>query len=172
MAGIPAWSAVRVLQWVLFLVALAGAVWLGVLAVMGYLQAPVSRTPEYRGVPLPTLLLVGGAALGIVLAAALPRAGRVGARARAGRADQRLRGRRHRGRRQLVVAPDRGRARGLPRHLRRARARRAADRFASTALLPPGVSSTGSRARLVRWCGRGWSASHAQIAKRHKMNEP
>ncbi len=67
--GLPWWTRiVRVLQWLLLLAALGGAVWLGLLAVMAYLQTPVSATPDYRGVPVPTLLLVGGIGLGILLA--------------------------------------------------------------------------------------------------------
>ena len=67
---IPAWAgAVRLLQWLLVAAALLGAVWLGALAVMGYLQVPQPGTPRLRGVPLPTALLVGGVLAGVLLAA-------------------------------------------------------------------------------------------------------
>ena len=48
------------LQWVLFVVAVAGAVWLAVLAGTAYLQMPVPGTPDVRGFPVPTLMLVLG----------------------------------------------------------------------------------------------------------------
>ncbi len=61
------WRLVQVLQWVIVATALVGAAWLGVLAVMGYLQLPEPSTPSYAGVPVPTAMLVGGVALGILL---------------------------------------------------------------------------------------------------------
>jgi GTP-binding protein EngB required for normal cell division len=68
-AALPWWSkGVRAVQWVLLLAALAGVVWLGGLAVLSWLRVPQPGTPEYRGVPVPTLLLVGGVALGLLLA--------------------------------------------------------------------------------------------------------
>jgi GTP-binding protein EngB required for normal cell division len=62
------WRLVRVLQWVLVLTALAGGLWLAGLAVMGYLQVPQPDTPRYRGLPVPTLMLLGGIAVGLLLA--------------------------------------------------------------------------------------------------------
>ena len=56
------------LQWLLFVAALAGAVWLGVLAVMAYLQVSTPDPPSSGGLPLPTALLLGGVAAGILLA--------------------------------------------------------------------------------------------------------
>ncbi len=61
------WRLVRVLQWVLLLAAVVGGLWLAALAVLGYLQVPAPATPRSHGVPLPTLLLVGGAVAGIAL---------------------------------------------------------------------------------------------------------
>ena len=61
------WRLVRVLQWVLVLAALAGGLWLAGLAFMGYLQMPQPSTPKYAGFPVPTLLLLGGAVLGVLL---------------------------------------------------------------------------------------------------------
>ncbi|MBA2465800.1 MAG: 50S ribosome-binding GTPase [Nocardioidaceae bacterium] len=61
------WRLVQTLQWVIMLAALAGGLWLGVLAVMGYLRLPAPDASTYGGVPLPTLLLLGGLAAGIVL---------------------------------------------------------------------------------------------------------
>jgi GTP-binding protein EngB required for normal cell division len=89
---IPVWAgAVRVLQWLLLLAALAGAVWLGSLAVMGWAGSDAPDTPAYVGVPVPVLLLVGGVGLGIVLALLCRLLVGLTARSRARRADQRLR---------------------------------------------------------------------------------
>jgi GTPase Era involved in 16S rRNA processing len=85
------WQLVRALQWVLILTALAGAVWLGVLAVMGYLQVPQPSTPRYRGFPLPTLMLLGGVVVGIVLGLVCKLVVRLSARRKARTAERRLR---------------------------------------------------------------------------------
>jgi GTP-binding protein EngB required for normal cell division len=90
--GTPAWCrAVRVLQWVLLLTALGGAVWLGALAGMSYLQMPAPGTPDYRGFPIPTLMLVLGVIAGVGLALISRALIAVGARSRARKADRRLR---------------------------------------------------------------------------------
>ena len=66
---LPRWTAgVRALQWLLMLSALAGGLWLGLLAGLAYLQVPRPGTLDLRGVPVPTLLLLGGVALGVALA--------------------------------------------------------------------------------------------------------
>jgi GTP-binding protein EngB required for normal cell division len=85
------WRLVRVLQWLLVLLALSGAVWLAALAVLGYLQVPAPSTPGYRGVPWPTLMLVGGVVAGLLLAWACRIVVRWSARAKARSADRRLR---------------------------------------------------------------------------------
>ncbi|WP_432477026.1 GTPase [Nocardioides sp. GXQ0305] len=91
-ARIPWWAgAVRLLQWLLILAAIGGGVWLAVLAVMGYLQLPEPSTPAWRGSPLPTLLLLGGVLLGVLLALVCRVLVSVTARRRARTADQRLR---------------------------------------------------------------------------------
>jgi len=91
-AGVPWWCrAVRFLQWLLLLAAVAGGVWLAVLAVLGYLQVPAPSTPRYESFPLPTLMLVGGVVVGIVLALVSRVLVGLGARARARRARRRLR---------------------------------------------------------------------------------
>jgi hypothetical protein len=43
-------------------------VWLGALAVMGYLQLPEPETPSWQGLPVPTLMLLAGVVVGIGLA--------------------------------------------------------------------------------------------------------
>jgi hypothetical protein len=91
-SGTPGWCrAVRGLQWILLGAALVGAVWLGVLAGMSYLQMPQPGTPDYAGFPVPTLLLVGGVVAGVVLALLSRVLIAVGARSRARRADKALR---------------------------------------------------------------------------------
>ncbi|CAM3290636.1 GTPase Era [Arthrobacter ulcerisalmonis] len=64
------WSAVNVVQWLALVVGLAGAGWLGVLAGLGYLQLPVPAVPRVEGWPLPTLMILGGVLLGVLLAIA------------------------------------------------------------------------------------------------------
>ena len=85
------WRLVRMLQWLLVLLALAGAVWLAALAVLGYLQVPAPATPGYRRVPWPTLMLVGGVVAGLLLAFTCRVVVRLSARAKARSADRRLR---------------------------------------------------------------------------------
>ena len=103
---VPVWAnLVRVLQWALILAALAGAVWLAVLAVMGYLQLPEPATPRWRGVPWPTLLLVGGVAVGVLLAWCCRLLVGATARSRARRADHRLREAIREVSREIVVGP-------------------------------------------------------------------
>jgi GTP-binding protein EngB required for normal cell division len=103
---VPLWCRfVRLLQWLLFLAALVGGVWLAGLALTGYLQMPEPTTPARYGVPAPTALLVGGAALGILLALLSRVLVGVGARSRARRADRRLRAAAREVTEELVVAP-------------------------------------------------------------------
>jgi GTP-binding protein EngB required for normal cell division len=105
-ARVPIWAgAVRVLQWVLILGALAGAGWLGALAVMGYLRVPQPGTPDVGSVPLPTLLLVGGVVLGLLLALVCRFLVAATARRRARVADRRLRDAVRRVAEELVIAP-------------------------------------------------------------------
>ena len=99
------WRLVRVLQWVLVLAALAGGLWLAGLAFMGYLQMPQPSTPKYAGFPVPTLLLLGGAVLGVLLGLVCKLAVRVSARGRARSADRRLRSAIREVTERLVVEP-------------------------------------------------------------------
>lgn len=103
---IPAWAGlVRVLQWVLILAALAGAVWLGSLAVMGYLQLRAPATPTLVGIPWPTVLLLGGVGLGILLALLCRWLVSLTARRRARTADRRLRSAIREVCEEVVIAP-------------------------------------------------------------------
>jgi len=105
-AKLPAWvHMVRVLQWLLLAAALVGAVWLGLLAVGDYLRLGAPEGPETAGLPLPTLLLLGGAAAGVVLAVLARALVGLTARGRARRADARLRAAVHEVAQELVVAP-------------------------------------------------------------------
>ena len=63
------WRVVGGLQWGLLTLAVVGAGWLLLLAVLGYLQFDVPTPPKSAGVPVPTLLLIVGLLGGIVLAA-------------------------------------------------------------------------------------------------------
>jgi GTP-binding protein EngB required for normal cell division len=88
----PVWAGlVRMLQWLLIFSAIGGAGWLAALSVMSYLRLPEPATPAYQGVPVPTIMLVGGVALGIALAMLCRILVAVTARHRAAAADRRLR---------------------------------------------------------------------------------
>lgn len=102
----PVWaSAVRALQWLLIVTAVAGAGWLGTLAVMGYLKVPEPSTPRLGGFPVPTLLLLGGVALGVLLAVFCRFLVAATARRRARAADRRLRAAVRTVSQELVIAP-------------------------------------------------------------------
>jgi GTPase Era involved in 16S rRNA processing len=89
---IPVWAGlVRVLQWLLVLTAVAGGVWLALIAFGAYLQLPDLTTPQWQGLPVPTLMLVGGVVLGVVLALVCRVLVSLTARRRARSADRRLR---------------------------------------------------------------------------------
>ncbi|MGF1596279.1 MAG: GTPase family protein [Acidimicrobiales bacterium] len=77
------WRAVDVVQLGLAAAVVVGAVWLALLALGAYLQLPDIPTPSWRGIPIPTGLLIGGLALGLVLAAIARRLASVGAARRA-----------------------------------------------------------------------------------------
>lgn len=76
------WTAVNALQIGLAVAAVAGAVWLGLLAFGAYLRLPDFPTPDVRGIPVPTGLLIGGIILGLLVAAVASRLAAVGARRR------------------------------------------------------------------------------------------
>ena len=88
----PVWQRlVGGLQWLLALVALVGALWLLGLVGLAYLQLDeVLPLPRVEGIPLPTLLLVGGLLAGLLLALLARPLVRVSARRRRRRAERRL----------------------------------------------------------------------------------
>jgi GTP-binding protein EngB required for normal cell division len=99
------WSGVRVLQWLLFFVALAGGLWLAALAFFAYLRLPEPGSVDWHGLPVPTLLLLGGVLAGLLVAAISRAAASASARRRAARAGSRLRTGIERVCEEYVVAP-------------------------------------------------------------------
>jgi len=87
-AKIPAWAG---LEYVLIVAAIVGAGWLALLALGSYARLPEPPTPEVGAFPLPTLLLLGGIGLGLLLALVCRWLVAVTARSRARAADKRLR---------------------------------------------------------------------------------
>ena len=85
------WRLAGALQWVLALAAVVGAGWLLLLGVGSYLRLPDPPTPDVGGVAVPTLLLLGGVALGLLLAVVGRAAASGGAVMRRKRAESRLR---------------------------------------------------------------------------------
>ncbi len=86
------WGAVGATQRGLLLAGLAGAAWLlALLLARSFLMVETEPwTPRWRGIPVPTLLVIGGVALGWVLALASRLVSRVGARRRARRVRRQL----------------------------------------------------------------------------------
>ena len=85
------WRLVGVVQWVLLGGAVAGGLWLGLLAVAGYLRVPVPEPPAWGDLPIPTLVLVAGVVLGVVVAGVARVLAGVGARRQARAATARMR---------------------------------------------------------------------------------
>ena len=84
------WMPFNVVQWLALLAALGGFAWLGVLAALGYFQLPVPEVPLVQGWPVPTVMIAGGALLGIVLAILAKVIAGAAARARGAAARKRL----------------------------------------------------------------------------------
>jgi GTP-binding protein EngB required for normal cell division len=85
------WRLVRFLQILFFVTAVAGGLWLAGLAGLGYLQMDVPSSPEVGGLAVPALMLLGGVAVGVLLAVACRWLARLAARSKARSADTRLR---------------------------------------------------------------------------------
>ncbi|QCU78377.1 ABC transporter [Citricoccus sp. SGAir0253] len=99
------WHVVNVLQWLALLAAVAGAAWLGGLALAAYLQFRLPPAPDVEGFPLPTLLLLGGLLTGLLLSLLSAPLVRLAGRSRARRARRRLRASIARVTEERVVAP-------------------------------------------------------------------
>ncbi|GAB1688265.1 GTPase family protein [Krasilnikovia sp. M28-CT-15] len=99
------WRAAGLLQWLLTLAALAGLGWLITGYALRALGLPQPHHPTVGTVPLPTLLLLGGLILGVLLAWLLKPVIAVGARRARRRAEQRLRVAVTEVAREYVVAP-------------------------------------------------------------------
>jgi hypothetical protein len=76
------WSAVGAVQWVLAAAMVVGLVWLFAIGLVAWFQLPDLPVPHLGEVPVPTLLALGGALAGLVLAAVARAAARVGAKRR------------------------------------------------------------------------------------------
>lgn len=85
------WRVVGLGQWLLLAALVAGLAWLAGLGVLAYLRLPEPSTPLWFGLPAPTVLALGGAVAGILLAVLARVAGAWGARRRGARARARLR---------------------------------------------------------------------------------
>ena len=100
------WRAAGLLQRVLAAAVVVGGVWLFVLALLSYLRVDdVVPTPELRDIPIPTWLLLGGAAAGILLALLARFVNRGGARRRARAAGRSLREQVEEVGQELVIGP-------------------------------------------------------------------
>ncbi|WP_157249148.1 GTPase [Nonomuraea typhae] len=77
------WRAAGGLQWLVFATAAAGALWLTALFALGYLRLPEPPTPTVLEVPWPTVLLLGGALAGVLIALLSRLAAWLGGRRRA-----------------------------------------------------------------------------------------
>ncbi|WP_052423028.1 GTPase [Nonomuraea candida] len=99
------WRAVNAVQWLVFAALLAGVAWLGVLFAMDYLRLPQPPLPTVGVVPWPTVLLVGGALAGVLIAALSRLAAWAGGRRRARRTAKALRSAIGQVGRELVLEP-------------------------------------------------------------------
>lgn len=100
------WLVAGLLQRAAALVALAGALWLLVLVGLNYLQLDDAiPTPDLDGLPVPTLLLVGGLVGGLLLAWLARVVNAAGGRRRAAAAERELRDRIDAVGEELIVSP-------------------------------------------------------------------
>ncbi len=77
------WSMANAVQLALAAAVVVGLGWLSLLALGAYLRLPEVPTPSWRGIPIPTGLLIGGVVLGLLLAFIARRMAAVGAARRA-----------------------------------------------------------------------------------------
>jgi len=140
------WRAAGLLQALLAVLVIGGALWLLALAGLGYLQLDDAiPTPEVADFPVPTLLLGGGALVGIVLAFLAGLAIRAGARRRARVAERALRPPVQAVADELVLAPVEAELDAHER-LRKALARAQPDERPRRARLTAGATAAGAPA--------------------------
>jgi len=99
------WTAIGWLQRVLAVVLVVGLVWLAAIFVVAWLNLPDLPTPDVGAFPLPTVLAIGGALAGLLLAAIARWATAAGARRRSAVTRRRLTDATTAVGRELVVAP-------------------------------------------------------------------
>ena len=86
------WRIASLLQWLLAATAVVGLAWIALAGVAGYLQIEdVVPRPDVAGAPIPTWLVLGGLALGLVLSFLTRLVNSAGARRRQRAADRALR---------------------------------------------------------------------------------
>ena len=76
------WTLAGIVQRVATAALGAGLIWLGVLFALSWLRIPDPPLPKLGSIPVPTLLAVGGAAVGLLVAAMSRRVAQIGARRR------------------------------------------------------------------------------------------
>ncbi|HEY3002697.1 MAG TPA: GTPase [Kribbellaceae bacterium] len=101
------WTGTQIAQWLLFLVALGGGLWLASLVVFSYLQLPDPPLPKWHRIPVPTMMLLGGAALGVLVAFGCRLFAIVGANRRGRAVDKALRAELAKVADEQIVAPAR-----------------------------------------------------------------
>ncbi|MCG5219941.1 GTPase [Streptosporangium soli] len=99
------WRAVGLLQWLVFALMVAGALWLAGLFALDYLRLPELPSPTLGEVPWPTVSLVGGALVGLVIALLSRGVAWLGGRRRARKTAKSLHAEVGQVGRELVVAP-------------------------------------------------------------------
>jgi len=99
------WQLIRVLQWLLVAAVVAGLGWLGLSFLLVYLQLPPLPKVRWWGLPAPTVLVVGGALAGLLLAGLARIFVEIGARRRTSQARQSLRAAIARVTGELVIDP-------------------------------------------------------------------
>ena len=99
------WRVVGALQWVLAAALAVGLLWLLAIFVVAWFNLPDLPTVDVGELPLPTVLAIGGAALGLLVAALARWATGIGARRRASIARRRLVAAATDVGRELVIAP-------------------------------------------------------------------
>jgi len=99
------WRLASGVQWLLVLAAVTGAGWLLLLGLGSYLRLPDPPTPDVGGFAVPTLLLLGGVGLGLLLALVGRAVANGGAVVRRKRAESRLRSAIEKVADELMLAP-------------------------------------------------------------------